>query len=545
LAFELPDFFRRLHMRLAVKLAVGLMLATALVFGVFAWQLLLSERRNAEQLMTTSAERICDIIRRSTRYQMMHNDREALYSMIRDIGSEPGIRKVRIFSKTGEIRFSTEEKELNRIVDKSAEACYGCHAQAAPLEKLNRADRARIFKNEQNERILAVILPIENQKDCSSAACHVHPPGQKVLGVIDAQLSLEAIDKQTAEHNQMLGRATTAAVVIVCLLSLGFIWALVYRPLRPLIRGIRRVASGDLESSIPVQSNDEIGQVAAEFNHMTGELKSARTEITQWTRTLEQRVERKSRELEQAHHSLLHSEKLASVGKLAATVAHEINNPLFGILTNARLARKNVDQAELSAESKLKLVGKLSIIERESQRCGEIVKNLLMFSRQAPLRVELVTMKTVTERCVALIRHAYQLQNIQLDVQCTDEAVVKGDPGQLQQVLLALLVNASDAMPQGGQVGIHAGVEGSEVVVRISDNGPGIPEELQERIFEPFFSTKEDGQRTGLGLAIAAGIVEQHEGTIKVTSSLGKGTEFIIRLPLATVGEVVGKVTAH
>jgi len=528
-------------MKLAVKLALGLMLATALVFSVFAWQLLRSERHNAEQLISTSAERICDIIRRSTRYQMLRNDREALYSMIRDIGSEPGIRKIRIFSKTGEIRFSTAEVELNRIVDKSAEACYGCHAQAAPLEKLNRADRARIFTNENGERTLGVILPIENQKDCSSAACHVHPPTQKVLGVIDAQLSLEAIDKQIAEHNQMLARATTAAVLSVCLLSIGFIWAMVYRPLRPLVRGIRRVAAGDLENSIPINSSDEIGQVAAEFNHMTVELKSARTEITEWTRTLEQRVERKSRELEQAHHSLLHSEKLASVGKLAATVAHEINNPLFGILTNARLARKNVDQTELAPEQKTRLTGKLGIIERESQRCGEIVKNLLMFSRQAPLRVESVAIGTVLDRTVSLIRHAYELQGIQLQSDAAGEAIVRGDPGQLQQVLLALLVNAGDAMPQGGQVTVNACVEGNQVVIRVRDNGPGIPAELQERIFEPFFSTKEDGQRTGLGLAIASGIVEQHEGTIQVSSTVGKGTEFTIRLPLAMVSETMAK----
>jgi two-component system NtrC family sensor kinase len=528
-------------MKLAVKLALGLMLATALVFSVFAWQLLRSERRNAEQLVTTSAERICDIIRRSTRFQMLRNDREALYSMIRDIGSEPGIRKVRIFSKTGEIRFSTAEAEVNHIVDKSAEACYGCHAQTAPLVKLNRADRARIFTNEQGERTLGVILPIENQKDCSTAACHVHPPEQKVLGVIDAQLSLDAIDKQIADHNQMLARVTGAAVLMVCLFSLAFIWALVYRPLRPVVQGIRRVAAGDLDNSIPVQSSDEIGQVAAEFNHMTGELKSARTEITEWARTLEQRVERKSRELEQAHHSLLHSEKLASVGKLAATVAHEINNPLFGILTNARLARKHIDQSELAPEPKTKLAGKLVIIERESQRCGEIVKNLLMFSRQAPLHVEPVAMKTVIDRTVALIRHSYQLQNIQLEVECSDAAVVHGDPGQLQQVLLALLVNAGDAMPQGGQVSVAVTVEGQEVVMRIRDNGPGIPEELRERIFEPFFSTKEDGQRTGLGLAIAAGIVEQHEGNINVTSYVGKGTEFTIRLPSSDVHEKVAK----
>ncbi|MCZ2146724.1 MAG: hypothetical protein LC126_03000 [Bryobacterales bacterium] len=130
---------------------------------MYAWQLLRVERRNAEQLVTASAERVGDIIRRSARYQMLRNDREALYRMIRDVGSEPGIRRVRIFSKTGEIRVTTDDAELHRVVDKTAEACYGCHAQAAPIEKLKRADRARIF-TAGGERVLGVIMPIENQQ---------------------------------------------------------------------------------------------------------------------------------------------------------------------------------------------------------------------------------------------------------------------------------------------------------------------------------------------------------------------------------------------
>ncbi|MBI4906949.1 MAG: HAMP domain-containing histidine kinase, partial [Acidobacteria bacterium] len=517
-------------MKLAVKLALGLMLASALVFVLYAWQVLNAQRRHAEQLVTASAERMSDIIRRSTRYQMLRNDREALYQMIRDMGAEPGIRRIRIFSKTGEIRFSTGDSEVNRVVDKSAEACYGCHAQAAPLEKLNRADRARIFTNENGERVLGVILPIENQKDCSSADCHVHPPSQKVLGVIDAQLSLAAVDQQTAEHSRMLARYTTLAIALVSLLSAVFIWAQVYLPLRPLVGGIRRVAAGDLEGSIPVESHDEIGQVAAEFNHMTGELKAARNEITGFTRTLELRVERKTRELEQAHHSLLHSEKLASVGKLAATVAHEINNPLFGILTNARLAKKQMERSGLEPAQQTKLGAKLEIIEHESRRCGEIVRNLLMFSRQSPPHMEEVMIETIVERCVSLVGHSYQLQSIQLSVDLEDRTTsVKGDPGQLQQVLLALLVNAADAMPQGGQVSITSRVDGKEAILRVRDNGPGIPADIQERIFEPFFSTKEDGHSTGLGLAIASGIVEQHRGQIAVESSPGKGAEFTIR----------------
>jgi two-component system NtrC family sensor kinase len=306
------------------------------------------------------------------------------------------------------------------------------------------------------------------------------------------------------------------------------------------------VTHGNLGDPIPVRSKDEIGEVAQDFNQMTAELQSARTEITQWTHTLEERVDRKSRELERAHHSLLHSEKLASVGKLAATVAHEINNPLFGILTNARLAHKHVDRSTgLDAEQKAGLADKLTIIERESRRCGEIVKNLLMFSRQAPPKLEPVAIEVVVDRAVSLIRHSYELQNMQLDIDLQHHgAQVKGDAGQLQQVLLVLLVNASEAMPrgEGGRVRVSAIVDGSDLVLSVQDNGPGIDADVREHIFEPFFTTKQEGPRTGLGLAIASGIVEQHEGKIQVESAPGRGTTFTIRLPaLVNVVEAVAK----
>lgn len=529
-------------MKLALKLAIGLMAAAALVFTVFAWQLRAAQTRAAEQMVTANAERICDIIRRSARFQMLRNDREALYRMMRDIGSEPGIRQVRIFSKTGQISFSTNENEVNRVVDKSAEACYVCHSQAAPLEKLNRKDRARIFASPEGERILGVILPLENQPDCWTAACHVHPQKQKVLGVIDAQLSLASVDRQVADQQSLLFRFTAGSIAMLGLATIAFIWLMVYRPLNDLVGGIRRVAKGNLTNEIPVRSrNDEIGELATEFNHMTSELRDARTQITDWTHTLEQRVDRKSRELERAHHSLLHSEKLASVGKLAATVAHEINNPLFGILTNARLARKAVDQnPQIDEAGKSKISNKLAIIERESNRCGEIVKNLLMFSRQAPPKFELVPLDAVIERTLSLIRHSYQLQNIQLDLSLEHHgAQIQGDAGQLQQVLLVLLVNASEALQgiSGAQVWLSTRVEDQNVIVSVKDNGPGIPEDVRDRIFEPFFTTKQEGPRTGLGLAIALGILEQHQGSIQVQSEPGKGTEFLLRLPCVSAFE--------
>lgn len=520
-------------MRLAVKLALSLVCAGALVFAGLGWWLQRAHRVSSEELLLASAERVTDLIRSSTRHQMLRNDREALYQVMRDFGAEPGIRRVRIISKVGEISFSTDPSEVGKTVDKNAEACFGCHARAAPLEKLDRPDRARIFRDENGQRVLAMILPIDNQPDCSNAACHAHPADKKVLGVIDAHLTLRQVDQRLAGQQRTLLHFTILSLLGISLVSVLFIWAVVYRPIRELIAGTRRVATGDLGYQIPVESKDELGELAGEFNKMTGDLRKARQEVEAWTETLEERVERKTRELEQAHHSLLHSEKLASVGKLAATVAHEVNNPLFGILTSARIAERQLANVEIPPEAKKKIGDKLAVIERESQRCGDIVKNLLTFSRQAPKKMEPVDLKVVVDRSLTLIRHQLELKNIELEVKLAETPPLLGDIAQLQQVILVILVNATDAMPQGGRLALTTECDDTWARIHIEDNGAGIPADVLPKIFEPFFSTKEDQHRTGLGLAIAHSIVEQHQGKIEVTSTEKQGTRFVISLPLA------------
>jgi two-component system NtrC family sensor kinase len=521
-------------MRLAVKLALSLVFAGALVFAGLGWWLLRAHRHHSEELLLASAERIADLIRRSTRHEMLKNDREALYHVIRDFGAEPGILRVRIISKVGDISFSTDAAEVGRKVDKNAEACFGCHSRSAPLERLDRPDRSRTFREASGRRVLATILPIHNEPDCSNAGCHAHPREQTVLGVIDAQLTLEPVDAGLDRQRKALIRFTVAGLLAISGVSILFIWAVVYRPVRELIAGTRRVAAGELTYEIPVESRDELGELAREFNQMTADLRKARQEVEEWTQTLEERVERKTRELEQAHHSLLHSEKLASVGKLAATVAHEVNNPLFGILTSARLAERALASLDVPEEARKKIADKLAVIERESQRCGELVKNLLTFSRQGPKKMEPVDLRVVIERSLALVRHQFELKNVELVVRQPETAPpLKGDMAQLQQVLLVLLVNAADAMPGGGRVEVVVESTETSVLIRIKDNGMGIPADVLPKIFEPFFSTKEDQNRTGLGLAIAQSIVEQHQGKITVSSTERQGTEFVITLPLA------------
>jgi len=523
-----------LRIGLAAKLAIALIASTAALFVIFGYFNLRDQRRHSEEMVMLSAERVTDVIQRSTRYEMLHNDRQALYNIIQELGSEPGIRRIRIFNKEGRISFSTDSAEVNRVVDKRAEACYGCHAQSQPLVKLNRPDRARIFPG-QGERLLGVIRPIDNSPAC--VACH--PASQRVLGVIDADLSLAAVDAQTAQHRAHLVLFMAITLAMIWLVSMVFIWGVVYRPVKELIAGTHRVADGDLDYRLAVRNHDELSELATSFNKMTTELAGVHAEI-------EERVRRKTVELDQAHRSLLSSEKMASIGKLAATVAHEVNNPLFGILTYARLTLKEVEKGP--AASRAEMVEQLRIIERESKRCGDIMRNLLTFARQAPSHREPNDVNTLIGRALVLVRHQAELLGIDLQSHLGQNLpAVSCDAGQIQQAVLVLLVNATEAMPHGGVLEVATELDSAagQVRIRVRDTGSGIPPEVLSQIFDPFFTTKEDQQRTGLGLAVARSIIEQHGGEIAVESTPGKGTEFVLTLaaakPVATEPVLAGK----
>jgi two-component system NtrC family sensor kinase len=527
---------KRFRIGLAAKLAICLVASTAAFFTLFGYLNLRQQRRHSEAQILQSADRITDVIRRSTHYEMLHNDREALYNIIQELGSEPGIRRIRIFNKEGSIRFSTEPSEVGTVVDKRAEACYGCHARQEPLTKLARPDRARIFTDRQGHHLLGVIRPIENSPACANAACHSHPAEQRVLGVIDANLSLATVDSEAEQQLQRLRAATVLAGILVSLLAVVFIWVVIAKPLRELIGGIHRVAGGDLNYRLPVRTEDELGDLAASFNKMTVDLEAAHSEITGWARTLEDRVERKTQELERAHKTLLSNEKMASIGKLAATVAHEVNNPLFGVLTYARLTLKKLAGCDIPDSDKAEMVEHLQIIEHESKRCGDIMRNLLTFARQAPSHRDWNDINTLMTRAIVLVRHKLDLQQIVLEQDlASDLPPISCDAGQIQQVILVLLVNAGEAMANGGRITVstrRSMPDVASVAIRIRDTGPGIPEDAMPKIFDPFFTTKEEQQRTGLGLAVAKSIVEQHGGEITVQSRKGEGTEFLVLLPV-------------
>jgi two-component system, NtrC family, sensor kinase len=524
---------KRYRLGLVAKLAICVVASTSIFFALFGFINLKMAREHSESLIEQAADRVTDVILRSTRYEMLHNDRAGLYNIVQELGSGQGIQRIRIFNKEGRITVSTEAGEIDTVVDKSAEACYGCHAQSAPLVKLQRPDRSRRFTDRQGHEVIGVIRPIDNAPDCAHAGCHQSPATQPVLGVIDANLSLATVNEQRAQQQASLAWFLAGAILLGSVLATAFIWIVIHRPVKELIDGTHRVADGDLSYRLPVGSDDELGELARSFNGMTAQLAGVQAEI-------EERVRHKTAELEKLHKTLLTSEKMASLGKLSATVAHEINNPLFGILTYARLVQRSLLKVEFAGRDEVS--EQLQTIERECKRCGELVKNLLAFSRQQPGRREPHDLNAVVHRAVLLVKHKLDLQNIQLrETLPEDLPEVECNASQIEQVTIALLVNASEAMPKGGAVEVTTEFDpaAGQVVLRVKDTGHGIPPEVVPRIFDPFFTTKDDQHRTGLGLAVAAGIVEQHAGVITVQSKPGEGAEFTVALP-ATAGVPAG-----
>jgi two-component system, NtrC family, sensor kinase len=527
--------WERLTHSISAKLISLLLLVMLGIFGLLGYLNIRLHRQHLEAATLGSAERVSDVIKRSTSYYMLRNNREGLYHAMATMADEPGMVRVRIFDREGNISYSSDPSEVGHAVDKSAEACYGCHAQSQSLEHLNRPDRFRIYRDASGQRILGVITPIENQPSCSNAVCHAHPASQKILGVLDTNLSLSKTDAQLAQSSWRMLAYTMFALLDISLLTWLFVWRLVGQPLKHLKDGTSELADGNLGYQLEVDSTDEAGELASSFNRMSLQLRAANEEIVAWAKTLEDRVDQKTRELKRAHEHVLHVEKMATIGKMAAVVAHEINNPLSGILTYAKLLKKWIQRGEAETSKKNDAEQCLDLIADESRRCGDLVKNLLTFSHTSPMNVQTTDLNTIVDRSVRLVAHQLELNGVELHLDLPSNLpAIECDPGQIEQVLLALIMNAIDAMPRGGNlwVSTRMGDESDELAIEVRDDGSGIPPEILPNIFEPFLTTKETGKSVGLGLAVSQNIIEGHRGRVDVHSEVGKGTTFTVTLPV-------------
>ncbi len=521
---------------LTFRVLVG---SCVLLFAFFTLYSYFAIRFHTAQMMTQvydSANRVSDIVKQSTRYSMLLNRREDVFQIITTIGMEPGVDGIRIYNKRGEIMFSTDKAEEGKVVDLHAEACFACHNQAEPLRSLPISNRSRTYWGAGGHRSIGLINPIRNEAACSNAYCHAHPPDRTVLGVLDVRMSLEKVDANIVEaRKKFILFAVVVTLVMACASGL-FLFVMVHRPVRRLMEGTRQISSGNLEYHIEESGQDDISALARMFNEMTQSLQRAERENQEWANTLERRVEEKSLELNQIHDRMLQIEKMASLGKLSATVAHELNNPLEGILTYSKLIAKRLKKDPAPAETTRQNLEEIELIIREVQRCGNIVKNLLLFSKRQVVDFGLVAVKDIAERAVQLMRHHMKISNVSFETECAAaDTTLMCDENQIQQALVALMVNAIEAMPGGGVLRLKIDRDaGGDLQVILSDTGSGIAAEDIPHVFEPFFTTKKEGQGVGLGLSVVYGIIERHGGLISVSSEVGKGTSFKLSFPPAT-----------
>lgn len=523
---------RSLKFRIALYLAAGLAVVVALYTAFMVRQ----QRQDLLDVAIAYVMQLSDTIIRSTHFMMLENQPYYVHRLLQDVGRDRNIDRVRIFSKKGVVIDSTLASEIGFQLDRKAQGCVSCHLTEEARERVSDADRARIFARE-DRRFVGVMQAIRNEPSCEGAGCHAPVAQQPILGVVDIVYSLEEFDRKVRASMIRIGELSLAFVALAAACVSLLVNRFVHRPLSDLESGAKRLAAGNLDEAIPVRSADEFGQVAGSFNAMTAALRESQEQLREAARTLEHKVEKRTAELRSAQAEAAQHEKLAAVGLLASGVAHEINNPLTGVLTFSHLLRERMPPGSQEAED-------MDLVIGETKRCASIVRRLLDFARQKKPERKFTNLNAAIEEVARFIERPAHLHDTAVNFDLApDLPCLWVDADQLKQVLMNLLVNAQHATEGGGSITIRSrlcpepmapepGGEPVEMVeIAVVDTGCGIPAKDLKRIFEPFFTSKGVGKGTGLGLSVSHGIVKAHGGAIKVESVPGEGSTFRVFLP--------------
>jgi two-component system, NtrC family, sensor kinase len=521
-------------LKVVLYLTIALSAAMLLFIGAVAWFL----HKEILDKVSDNVTQLSEVITKSTRFAMLQNQPAYVDRIIHDVANQEKIDRVRILSKEGRITHSTYAPEIGQIVDRKAEACSHCHQSKRPLAQIPKNERTWTFTSPQGKPLLGSMEVIRNEPSCYNAACHQHSKETSVLGVLDIVYSLDEIDRKVKTGTLAIAGFSLGFIAIVAAAVGFFLHRMIYLPLRDLESGAYRLATGNLDQPIPVRSADEFGKLATSFNAMTQALRKSQDELRDWAHTLEQKVEKRTQELHHAQAETMRGEKLASVGLLASGVAHELNNPLTGILTFSHLLRQKMPENSQDAED-------MDLVIRETKRCAAIIKRLLDFAREKHPEKKFTNLNQVIEDTVRIVERPAHLRDIEISLDL-DRTLppIWIDADQIKQVIMNMLVNAQHAIEEKGSITIRtrcspqprAPAQGIEPVPMVEmsfvDTGCGIPQKDLRRIFDPFFTSKEVGKGTGLGLSVSHGIVEAHGGLIEVESTVGEGSTFRVLLPL-------------
>ncbi len=466
---------------------------------------------------------------------MLENDKMALQKMLDIINKMPGINDVMMYDEEDNLMYSSFTTGSPYHNDPN---CKDCHANINELfprkEKGFRIvdvnSECEMNQGDLHGRHLLIRSPILNESSCYQSSCHAHKASDEVLGSFVIRIPLEELDAGL-EKSYILATLTTLFLLSLIIL---FTRKKIKKPLTAIIKASEAVASGDISTRLDIKSIqlDDLRMVSYAFNNMLDKLQSATNELQNWSQQLEYKVRKKSEELGKAQNELIQIEKIASLGKLSLSVAHEINNPLSGILIYTKLVYKLLKNDEWDATKKASMLKHLKLIETETKRCGDIVKGLLDFSRKDQADFEICHLHEILQETYDLMSHSIVIA----DISFIKEFAAKRDdvycsPNQIKQACVAILVNAIEAISENGEIMIATNNPDEEHInLEITDNGSGIAPEDIPHIFEPFFSTKHSASGIGLGLAIVHGIVQSHKGIVEVKSAPGKGTTISITL---------------
>lgn len=520
----------KLLSKLSIKLVLVISVVLIIVFALNTYVAIKYLEDELTEIHKQSAFSASDLIKSSTRHSMLHNNREDIYNTIRTIGNEPGFLKVRIFNKQGVISFSSDSSEIGKEVDMNNESCIACHTSAG-RKNVDSKELFRSFFVSADERAVGLINPIKNETDCYTSDCHAHSKSVGMLGVLDVVVSMKKADLSISSTKKTIIINFIIITLIISSISGTFIYVLINKPLKRVSFGIDELGRGNWNYRIPVRERDEVGIISKQFNDMSRKLSSAYNEIKEWSETLNIKVEEKTQELKTIYEQIVQMEKLASLGKLSATVAHELNNPLEGILTYSKLVSKKLKKEN----SNEKLTEYLDLISDEAARCGRIVKDMLIFSHSDKEEFNVCNITGIIEKSIKLINHHLEINNIKLNRNFESEDICISCSGQkIQQALMSLFINAIESMQSKGEgtITITTRRVNEYIEIKISDTGSGIDAKDLPHIFDPFYTTKDAGKGTGLGLSVVYGIINTHKGKIEVEETSINGTTFNILLPI-------------
>lgn len=475
-------------------------------------------------------------------YSMLENNKAMLQRELDIISTMAGIDEVNMYNEYNQLAYSSLSIEY---ADERNPNCTECHADLASMFSFDKKEyrilenkpECGVFQNNGSDRHLLIRKPILNETSCYTASCHAHDESEEVLGSLLINLPLHDLDS-------FIERSSTDFLYLALLITAFMVSFLVVftrrrikDPINSIIKASEAVSKGDMSIRLKIDPVllDDMRLVSEAFNNMLDHIDNATEELQNWSQQLEYKVQKKSEALSEAQNELIHVERIASLGKLSSSVAHEINNPLSGILVYSKLLHKQLDSTDFYHPKKESILKNLKLIETETKRCGDIVKGLLDFSRKDKDDFELSNLHQILEETFVLMSHTIKMADISFRMEMrAEKSQVFCSPNQIKQACVALLVNATEAITKNGEILIRTeNPDKDHLRLDIIDNGVGISEQEISHIFEPFFSTKRESSGIGLGLAIVHGIVENHKGRVRVDSQPGKGTVISIILPLS------------